>query len=202
MQKEKGMGLMHLLPITDVDKELIENFSCLLNVYTPDQECLRIDHIKIDCFLKEEALLHHLNQLVRTYLLLNDKNDKVIGFFSLFNEEIAISNGQQKRFKFKGIILYQSIGNDVYPAIRLHQFAIDREFQGEKLGGQKYSDYLIGHVFENVRHVAEKSGCTFIGLEATDNSTRFYENYDFKVLRKKNGNNLPYLIFKVADLLA
>ncbi|PAK42651.1 hypothetical protein CHI08_08800 [Peribacillus simplex] len=193
---------MQLLAITDVDKEIIENFSCLFTKYTLDQKELRIDHEKIDSFLKEEALSHHFNQLVRTYLLLNDRKDKVIGFFSLYNEEIAISNGQKKSFKFKGIVLYQSMGSDVYPAVRLHQFAIDKEYQGKKFGGKKYSDYLIGLVFETVRQVAEKSGCMFIGLEATDNSTRFYESYDFKTLRKKNGKNLPYFIFKVADLLA
>ncbi|WP_400243750.1 hypothetical protein AB3U99_21330 [Niallia sp. JL1B1071] len=192
---------MHLLAITDVDRVLIENFSCILNEYDSGQGELRKDHEKNDLFLKEEALLHHNNQLVRTYLLLNEDKNKVIGFFSLYNEEIAISNGQKKSFKFKGSIIYQSMGNDVYPAIRLHQFAMDREYQGRRYREQKYSAYLIGYVFENVRQVAEKSGCMFIGLEATDNAISFYEYYDFKILKKTNGHTLPYLIFKVADLL-
>lgn len=192
----------HLLPVTDVEKEIINQFSCLLTEYRFGQEELLKDHEKIDYFLKEEALSHHLNQLVRTYLLLNDQKDKVIGFFSLYNEEITISNGQKKSFKFKGFVLYRPMDNEVYPAIRLHQFAIDRDFQGEFfLNEQKYSVYLLGEVFETVRQVAEKSGCMFIGLEATDNSIRFYEEYEFKILRKKNGKTLPYLIFKVADLL-
>jgi len=190
---------MHLLPITDVDKEIIEKFSCLFTDYTAYQEELRVDHEKINIFLKEESLLHHSNNLVRTYLLLNDKKDKVIGFFSLYNEEIAISNSQKKSFKFKRIVLYRSIDNDVY---RLHQFAIDQQYQGKYFNGQKYSDYLIGYGFNTVRQVAEKSGCMFIGLEATDNSINFYKNYGFKILKKQNGRNLPYLIFKVADLLA
>lgn len=59
----------HLLPVTDVEKEIINQFSCLLTEYRFGQEELLKDHEKIDYFLKEEALSHHLNQLVRTYLL-------------------------------------------------------------------------------------------------------------------------------------
>ncbi|RKJ17592.1 hypothetical protein D7X33_46480, partial [Butyricicoccus sp. 1XD8-22] len=63
-------------------------------------------------------------------------------------------------------------------------------------------NYLMGYLFETVRQVAEKSGCMFIGLEATDNAFNFYRSYDFQVLNKKNGKELPFLIFKVADLNA
>jgi hypothetical protein len=40
----------------------------------------------------------------------------------------------------------------------------------------------------------------FISLEATDNSVKFYEDYDFRVLKRKNGRELPVLIFKVDNL--
>ncbi|WP_226680730.1 hypothetical protein [Sutcliffiella horikoshii] len=190
------------MPVTDVDSEIINQFTCKFDKYGEGQEELLNDHTKIDYFLKEEALSHHLNQFVRTYLLVSDQEDKVIGFFSLYNEEIAISNGQKKRFTFKGVTIYKSMEVEVYPAIRLHQFAINKDFQGVNfIDNQKYSDYLMGTVFETVRQVAEKSGCMFIGLEATDNSVGFYEGYEFKTLKKKNGKILPYLIFKVADLL-
>ncbi|RFU68559.1 hypothetical protein [Bacillus sp. V59.32b] len=134
---------------------------------------------------------------------MNGKKDKVIGFFSLYNEEILISNGQKKSFKFKGIKLYRSEATDIYPAIRLHKFAIDTTFQGQYFSnkGIKYSDYLLSQVFEKVKDVAEITGCLLIGLEATENSNSFYKEYGFKTIRKKQGNTLPYFIFKVADLL-
>ncbi|PTY77966.1 hypothetical protein B5V89_12545 [Heyndrickxia sporothermodurans] len=192
---------MHLLPITGVNKQIIEHFSCLLSEYKAQQEKLRRDHEKINHFLTEEAYMHHIHQLIRTYLLLNDKKNKVIGFFSLYNEEILISNKLMKRFKYKKFIIYKPKDNDIFPAIRLHQFAIDNQYQGKMVKGMKYSDILIGYVFEMVREVAEKSGCMFIGLEATENSISFYESYDFIIMKKKSENVLPFLIFKVANLI-
>jgi hypothetical protein len=190
---------MDLLPITDVDQEIINNFTCLFSEYASEQEDLRIDHLKIDLFLKEEALSHHLNKLVRTFLFMNAEKTDVIGFFSLYNEEVLISSSQKKSFKFKKFVVYLP-ENDVYPSVRLHKFAIDRKYQGKFVGEEKYSDYLIGNVFKNVRLIAENSGCMFISLEATDNSVKFYEDYDFRVLKRKNGRELPVLIFKVDNL--
>jgi hypothetical protein len=194
------MEKMELLPITDVDKEVIENFDCALPKYSQYQVDLKSDHEKINHFLKEEALTHHLNYFARTYLLVNEEFNEVIGFFSLYNEELKISNGQKRSFKFKGTTFYKGESTDVFPAVRLHQFALDTKYQGKEYHGQKYSDILLGYVFESVTFVAERSGCMFIGLEATDNSVPFYESYEFKTLRKKNRKILPYLIFKVADL--
>lgn len=196
---------MQLFPITEVSEEIIESFSCFTNKYETGQEDLIRDHEKIDNFLKNEALSHHLKQLVRTYLLLNDVKNEVIGFFSLYNEEISISTSQKSKFKYKSeyksFLIYTLENTEVYPAIRLHQFAIDKNYQGKYMAGEKYSDYLIGKVFQTVTQVAEKTGCTFIGLEATDNAIKFYEDYEFRVLTKKSGKKLPYLIFKVEDLL-
>ncbi|CAM5184894.1 hypothetical protein UACE39S_01424 [Ureibacillus acetophenoni] len=188
---------MKLIQITDTDRKLLEEFSCLFSDYT--SEDLRKDHEKIDIFLKEEATTHHLNHYVRTYLLLNETEDKVIGFFSLFNDEIKVTNGKRSSLKFKGFTIYRP-ETDIYPSIRLHQFAINNEFQGKFYQGIKYSDYLMGHVLATIKEVAAKSGCMFIGLEATDNSLKFYKSFNFIEFKKKDNNKLPFLIFKVADL--
>lgn len=191
---------MELLSITDVGKDALENFDCSLPYYSQHQDELKNDHEQINYFLKEEAISHHLNHFVRTFLLFNVELKEVIGFFSLYNEELKISNGQKRSFKFKGTTFYRGENTDVFPAVRLHQFALDTKYQGQGVNGKKYSDILLGYVFESVTILAERSGCMFIGLEATDNSVRFYETYEFKTLRKKNGKILPHMIFKVADL--
>lgn len=188
---------MQLKQITDVDRKLIEGFSCLFSEYSSDE--LRKDHERIDFFIKEEATAHHLNQFVRTYLLLNEHEDKVIGFFSLYNDEIQFSNNKRKSLTLRGFTLYLPDIN-VYPSIRLHQFAINSDFQGKSYKGNRYSDYLMGHVLATVKEVADLSGCMFIGLECTVNATKFYESYNFIELTKKDMSKLPFLIFKVADL--
>lgn len=90
---------MKLVPITQVDRRVIEDFTCLFPKYEKHQQQLKKDHEEIDEYLKEKALKNHLNNLVRTHLLLNETENKVIGFFSLFNDSCFISNKKRKKPK-------------------------------------------------------------------------------------------------------
>jgi hypothetical protein len=193
---------MRLVPITEVNSNLIEDFTCLFSSYEKHESKLKSDHEEIDGFLKEEALVYHKNNLVRTHILLNDLEDKVIGFFFLFNEDFLISTKKGNSLKFKQVSVYRGANNDItdIPAIRLHKFAVHKDFQGKKFMEIKYSDYLFNDMLDSIATAASWSGCMFITLEATDNAFEYYKNREFKVLNKKDGNTLPYMVYKVLDI--
>lgn len=66
---------------------------------------------------------------MRTHLLVNNTGDTVIGFFSFSCSMILImSNSLEKSLKYEGMHIYQDTDSELYPAIRLHQFAVDRQF--------------------------------------------------------------------------
>jgi|GEM_PF-7042459 len=191
---------MKLVPITQVDRRVIEDFTCLFPKYEKHQQQLKKDHEEIDEYLKEKALKNHLNNLVRTHLLLNETENKVIGFFSLFNDSCFISNKKEKNLKFKQFEINRGEGITDLPSIHLHKFAIHQSYQGKSFGGMKFSDYLLSCVFDTVVAVTTLSGCMLIILEATDNAFAYYQHRGFKVLNKKSGNTLPLMIFKVNDI--
>lgn len=193
---------MRLIQVTEVDIQLLQSFSCVFPAYEEFQEQLKKDHEEIDFFLKEKALAYHQNNLVRTHILLNETEDKVIGFFSLFNEDFFISNKKEKSLKLKQVPVFRGIEEEIsdIPAVRIHKFAVHQEFQGKGMLGVKYSDYLFTDMLETIANVAKWTGCMFVTLEATDNAFMYYQNRGFKVLNKKSGNTLPFMIFKVLDI--
>lgn len=192
---------MRLDQITRVDSQLIKEFTCLFSSYEKHQLKLKEDHEELDKFLKEKALTYHKNNLVRTHVLLNDSEDKVVGFFSLFNEDFFISSSKESSLKFKQVTVYRGADNITeLPAIRIHKFAVNKDFQGKQYMGVKFSDYLFSEMLDIINAAASWSGCMFITLEATDNAYYYYDHRGFKVLNKKDGNKLPYMIYKVIDI--
>ncbi|MDA2701391.1 hypothetical protein PDR95_06365 [Bacillus cereus] len=192
---------MRLVPVSEISQEIINSFSCTQNEYK--NLPLLEQHKQIDHFFREKACIYHQQNIARTHILL-DTADRIIGFFSLFNEEVSFSNNQKKSLLFKQQVkLFEDEERNsdlIFPAIRLHYLALNNDFQGKTWGKTKYSEILMGYLFKHVTIISKLSGATFIFLESTENAVEFYKNYGFKSIKNKQDSGYEDMIFKISDL--
>ncbi|MCY8307183.1 GNAT family N-acetyltransferase [Bacillus subtilis] len=161
--------------LTDEHKSDIEKFQCN-------------KHEDIVEFLTEKALIYHYAGNSRTFLYY-DEDDNLISFYSLFNDHVTISKKSKEKYKW-------TLPNlDMYPAIRLHYFAVDSRYQKKKFG-----KYMMGEVFTTCARIAADSGCNFIVLQAKENAIGFYKKLGFKSTGDPTKDGFQTMIFKLAYL--
>lgn len=119
---------------------------------------------QVQFFLQEESFKLMEGNLVRTRLLINESN-KLVGFYSLFNNIIKINKNKRKELD---IILPQGVKE--IPAIRLYYIGVATKFQG--LG---YGDRLMASILYSCAVVSQISGCSLLTVESTENAVGFYE---------------------------
>lgn len=158
--------------------------------HTNSFQCIDRDgdnHVQV--FLQEQALDLMECNLVRTRLFF-DKNQKLIGFYSLFNDTIKIH--KNKRIE---ISLTLPQGVKEIPAVRLHYIGIDDRYKG-----QGYGDILMSSVLVNCIKIAQISGCPLITVESTESARKFYARYDFSYIRPER--NYKIMVLNTKKLLA
>ncbi|MCU5341215.1 hypothetical protein OCA10_18745 [Bacillus cereus] len=192
---------MRLVQVSEISQEIINGFSCTQNEY--ENPTLLEQHKKIDHFFTEKAYIYHQQNIARTHVLL-DTDDRIIGFFSLFNEEVSFSGKQKKGLLFKQQMqLFEDeerSSNLIFPAIRLHYLALNKDFQKKTCKEIKYSEILMGNLFKQITIISKLSGATFIFLESTENAIEFYKNYGFISIKNKQESGYEDMIFKTSDL--
>jgi GNAT superfamily N-acetyltransferase len=126
----------------------------------------------VDLFLKEKALKYHKMQSAITRLYF-DEGQNLIGFLTLHNDVVTISNRKLKKYSwdipFTGDL----------PAIKLHYIGVDQRFQK-----QGYGEYLLAEAISICNEVATYSGCNFITVEAIHGTEPFYVKYGFSSLNR------------------
>lgn len=134
-------------------------------------------------FLFNDALDHNATLLAVTYLVQNNQN-KLIGFFCVFNDNINVDNLENKK-QFAKIFPYKKRKYKTYPAVKIGIFGIDKNFQ--KNGwGTKILDFIKLWFITN-----NKTGCRFITVDAYNNpdTLRFYQKNNFRFFTDNDQNN-------------
>lgn len=199
---------LSLVSLNKIDKTQLELFTCTKLTYGVGEEENEYLHQRIDDFLINKASIYEDEGLCRTHLLINSKNDEVIGFFSLHNEAIDFKRDYGKKIeqkiKEKDLFPHTKDRFKQFPSIVLLYFALHRDYQGEFLpfNNERYSTILIGDVFKKVKEVAEHSGCMLITLEATPNSIGFYKRHGFETFKEKEiVDQYNHMMFPIKYLL-
>lgn len=150
---------------------------------------------KFDCgnenlnnFLKENALLQLEQKYNVTYLII--KNEKILGYFSLMADSFKTKNNKQITTKY-----------DFCPAVKIGRLAIDKEFEGRRLGTN-----ILDDITNIVLNYSEYIGIMFITLDAYYTAYPFYLKNAFKfkdvnILEKIKNNakrnpNIPITMYK------
>jgi hypothetical protein len=167
---------------------------------TPDFEFTPFDcgDADLNDFLVSDSKPHQDSLLAVTYLLIED--DNIIAYYNLINDKISkedCESGNKWKKIRKLIEKGGRKGYSSYPAIKIGRMAVDKSRQREGIG-----ELLLGFIRESCL-IEIKSGCTFITVDAYNQSLGFYTKNDFAFLTEKDvGSDTRAMYFNLMQLYA
>lgn len=121
----------------------------------------------LNSFLQSHAGQNTRRDISRTYVALPKEADVVAGYYTLSSGSIAFVNLPDQ--------LSRKLPKYPVPTAHLGRLAVDKQFQGQGLGGMLLVDAL-----KRVQTLADKIGIYAVSVDAlNDNAKRFYEAYGF-----------------------
>lgn len=136
----------------------------------------------IDDFIHKEALDFQNERLGVTYLC--HYENELLGFVTL-----SMADLRKEKMETEDRL---PIGRETYPALQISQLAVQKEFQGEKIG-----TYLCDFCLDRAIRFSERVGCRFLVLNAIQTAISFYEGYGFKLLPKQEKRREPIMFLNI-----
>ncbi|MCC8039369.1 MAG: GNAT family N-acetyltransferase [Bacteroidales bacterium] len=128
-------------------------------------------------FLLTEAQAYQHALLAVTYIVKEEDDSRLLGYYSLANDRVSLSDFENKtefnRFRKHRFVNEKRLKS--YPAVKLCRLAISSDCKGQHIGG-RLIDYLKYSFFNN-----NKTGCRFITVDAYSEAFGFYikNGFDF-----------------------
>lgn len=142
-------------------------------------------------FILNESQLYRKARLAVSYVIETLDSFKVIGFFSLANDRVSISDFESKtefnRFRKKRFVNDKRIRS--YPAVKICRLAIDVSAKGMALGTFILDFIKTYFVLDN------KTGCRFITVDAYIDAVPFYLKNKFLPLSQEAESDHTKLLF-------
>lgn len=128
----------------------------------------------LNLFLFDDSKTYLKNRLSVTYILENDK--ETIGYFSVSNDKLSIADTTKAKWRRIKRLFSHNMHRKDYPAVKIGRLAIDKRYQGSRIG----SDILnfIKCMFKE----NNRTGCAFITVDALPAALTFYIKNRFKCL--------------------
>ena len=142
-------------------------------------------------FILNEAILYRQARLAVTYVIEVKDTTTVVGFFSLANDRISISDFENKtefnRFRKKRFINEKRLKS--YPAAKICRLGIDLSAKGQSLG-----TFILDFI-KSYFVIDNKTGCRFITVDAYINAVPFYLKNNFLPLSSEADTDHTKLLF-------
>ncbi len=142
-------------------------------------------------FILNEAVSYRNSLLAVTYVFENTETKEVIGYFSLANDTVSLSDFIDKsefnHFRKQRFVNKKRIKS--YPAVKICRLGVGESFHGKGVGTILIDFIKSYFVTEN------KTGCRFITVDAYSNAIRFYQNNDFQYLRRDEEDKITRLLY-------
>ena len=142
-------------------------------------------------FILNESQLYRKARLAVSYVIERIDNKQVIGFFSLANDRVSISDFESKtefnKFRKKRFVNDKRIKS--YPAVKICRLAIDQSAKGMSLG-----TFILDFI-KTYFVVDNKTGCRFITVDAYLNAVPFYLKNNFLPLSQDSESEHTKLLF-------
>lgn len=120
-------------------------------------------------FILNESQLYRKARLAVSYVIQRIDNKQVVGFFSLANDRVSISDFESKtefnKFRKKRFVNEKRIKS--YPAVKICRLAVDESAKGMSLG-----TFILDFI-KTYFVVDNKTGCRFITVDAYSNAIPF-----------------------------
>ena len=148
-------------------------------------------------FIKNEVLFYKQQLIAVPYVVVEkDKNDKILAYFTLANDKIAVtdfeSNTQFNKFKKKNFNKEKYLRS--YPSVKIGRLGISKHLQGVGIG-TNIIDFIKLYFLED-----NKTGCRFVTVDAYNAAVPFYEKNGFEFLIKKDDNPTQLMFFDLINL--
>ena len=142
-------------------------------------------------FILNESQLYRKARLAVSYVIERIDNKQVIGFFSLANDRVSISDFESKtefnKFRKKRFVNDKRIKS--YPAVKICRLAIDQYAKGMSLG-----TFILDFI-KTYFVVDNKKGCRFITVDDYLNDVPFYLKNNFLPLSQDSESEHTKLLF-------
>ena len=142
-------------------------------------------------FILNESQLYRKARLAVSYVIERIDNRKIVGFFSLANDRVSISDFENKtefnKFRKKRFVNDKRIKS--YPAVKICRLAIDISAKGMSLG-----TFILDFI-KTYFVVDNKTGCRFITVDAYIDAIPFYEKNKFLPLSQETETDHTKLLF-------
>lgn len=149
------------------------------------------DDEDLDDFIINDAPLYREALLAVTYIIERISDKKVVGYFSLANDRIAIkdfpSNNEFNRFRRHRFVNEKRLTN--YPSVKLCRFALNNEVKGKHIGSFLLDFMKRYFVSDN------KTGCRFMTVDAYRSAEPFYKKNGFLYLSNADIEKPTRLMF-------
>jgi GNAT superfamily N-acetyltransferase len=130
------------------------------------------EYAPLKIFLKKDALNFHLDNVVKTYVLIDKESSRVWGYISLMCSEVNL-DGVDRSAKNKHFKRYKT-----YPAVKLARLAVDTLLQGKG-----YGQKLVSYAIEIAKDcIMPNIGCRFFIVDSKPGAVSFYEKAGFAML--------------------
>ena len=119
--------------------------------------------------------------LAVTYVFENIESKEVIGYFSLANDRVSLTDFENKtefnRFRRNRFVNGKRMKS--YPSVKICRLGINKDFHGKGIGSMLLNFIKSYFLKEN------KTGCRFITVDAYNDAIPFYQNNDFQYLKNE-----------------
>lgn len=149
-------------------------------------------------FILNESQLYRKARLAVSYVIERKESDKVVGFFSLANDRVSVSDFESKtefnRFRKKKFVNDKRIKS--YPAVKICRLGIDSSVKGMSLG-----TFILDFV-KSYFVIDNKTGCRFVTVDAYKAAVPFYIKNNFLPLNyeTKSEEHTQLLFFDLEEI--
>jgi GNAT superfamily N-acetyltransferase len=132
-------------------------------------------------FILHESVLYHHSRLAVSYVIETLTTNQVVGFFSLANDRVSLSDFESKtefnRFRRKRFVNEKRLKS--YPAVKICRLGVDKAAKGHALG-----TFILDFV-KSYFAVENTTGCRFITVDAYVDAVPFYLKNQFLPLNSE-----------------
>ena len=142
-------------------------------------------------FLLNKAILYRKSLLAVTYVLENIESKEIIGYFSLANNRVSLTDFKNKtefnRFRRNRFVNGKRMKS--YPSVKICRLGINKDFHGKGIGS------ILLYFIKSYFLEENKTGCRFITVDAYNDAIPFYQNNDFQHLKKEESDTVTRLLY-------
>jgi predicted GNAT family N-acyltransferase len=163
IEKETFYATFKLLPLSEVDFELLQTFNCEIN-----SDLTNFIHLMAHDYEKR--------QIARTFILINEAKNEVVGYFTISMKSLS-TNGMSKT----SIKKIDGVSNS---RVCIHSFLIGQLGISDKYAEYKLGTLLLDDAFLKIEMAHDLVAGRYILVDAVNHEKviNFYSEYGFTLL--------------------